>query len=116
MALTRRETPIRPCLRGVQHSGNLRLPRGAKVIRPTRHTTATRLIAIGAALVATLPLATRAPARPLSRTLRTATATTTATATQAGPVAATPPMGWNDWYTFFCDVNEQLVEQTADAM
>ena len=36
-------------------------------------------------------------------------------AVNAGP-AATPPMGWNDWYTFFCDVNEKLVEQTADAM
>ncbi|HZC72690.1 MAG TPA: NPCBM/NEW2 domain-containing protein [Jatrophihabitans sp.] len=34
----------------------------------------------------------------------------------APPVAATPPMGWNDWYTFFCNIDEQLVEQTADAI
>ena len=34
----------------------------------------------------------------------------------AGDVAATPPMGWNDWYTFHCNVNETLVKQTADAM
>lgn len=78
------------------------------MIRPTRHTSLiTSLIAIGAALVATLALANPASARPLGQTPRAAT---------AAPVAATPPMGWNDWYTFFCDVNEQLVEQTADAM
>jgi alpha-galactosidase len=83
------------------------------VIRPTRHTSlTTSLIAIGAALVATLALASPASARPLSQTPQAATAT----ATHADPVAATPPMGWNDWYTFFCNVNEQLVEQTADAM
>lgn len=28
----------------------------------------------------------------------------------------TPQMGWNDWNAFGCDVNAQLVEQTADAM
>jgi alpha-galactosidase len=84
------------------------------VIRPTRHTSVTWLIAIGAALVATLALASPASARPLSPTLQATTAA--APATNADPVAATPPMGWNDWYTFFCDVNEQLVEQTADAM
>jgi alpha-galactosidase len=31
-------------------------------------------------------------------------------------LAATPPMGWNDWYAFHCNLTEQLVEQTADAM
>ncbi|MDN3357740.1 NPCBM/NEW2 domain-containing protein [Actinomadura sp. DC4] len=64
------------------------------MIRPTR------LIAIGAAVVAVL-----APASPAS-----------ARHHHQPPPAATPPMGWNDWYTFSCDVNEQLVEQTADAM
>jgi alpha-galactosidase len=29
---------------------------------------------------------------------------------------AAPPLGWNDWYAFTCNVDEQLVEQTADAM
>ena len=29
-------------------------------------------------------------------------------------LALTPPMGWNDWNSFGCNVNEQLVEQTAD--
>jgi len=31
-------------------------------------------------------------------------------------LAATPPMGWNDWNAFGCAVNEQLVEQTADVI
>ncbi|HEX6520297.1 MAG TPA: ricin-type beta-trefoil lectin domain protein [Streptosporangiaceae bacterium] len=31
-------------------------------------------------------------------------------------LAATPPMGWNDWNAFGCNVSEQLVEQTALAI
>jgi alpha-galactosidase len=31
-------------------------------------------------------------------------------------VAATPPMGWNDWYSAYCGVSAALVEQTAQAM
>jgi alpha-galactosidase len=31
-------------------------------------------------------------------------------------LALTPPMGWNDWNAFGCNVSEQLVEQTALAM
>jgi alpha-galactosidase len=31
-------------------------------------------------------------------------------------LAATPPMGWNDWYSFGCDVSASLIEQTALAM
>jgi alpha-galactosidase len=31
-------------------------------------------------------------------------------------LARTPPMGWNTWNRFGCDVSEQLVQQTADAM
>jgi alpha-galactosidase len=30
--------------------------------------------------------------------------------------AETPPMGWNSWNKFACDINEQLVRETADAM
>ncbi|MFK0296561.1 NEW3 domain-containing protein [Streptomyces sp. NPDC090442] len=29
-------------------------------------------------------------------------------------LARTPPMGWNDWNAFGCNVSEQLVERTAD--
>jgi alpha-galactosidase len=31
-------------------------------------------------------------------------------------VARTPPMGWNTWNTFGCNINETLIRQTADAM
>jgi len=32
----------------------------------------------------------------------------------ANGVALTPPMGWDNWNTFGCNVTEQLVEETAD--
>jgi alpha-galactosidase len=31
-------------------------------------------------------------------------------------LALTPPMGWNSWNKFACDVNERTVRETADAM
>lgn len=31
-------------------------------------------------------------------------------------LARTPPMGWNSWNKFACDVNEQLIREIADAM
>jgi alpha-galactosidase len=31
-------------------------------------------------------------------------------------LAPTPPMGWNSWNYFGCDVSEELIRQTADAM
>jgi len=31
-------------------------------------------------------------------------------------LSATPPMGWNSWNKFHCDINEALVRETADAM
>jgi alpha-galactosidase len=39
-----------------------------------------------------------------------------AQAPRAGALALTPPMGWNSWNHFGCDVSEQLIKQTADAM
>jgi alpha-galactosidase len=35
---------------------------------------------------------------------------------QANGLALTPPMGWNSWNRFRCDVSEQLIRETADAM
>jgi alpha-galactosidase len=40
---------------------------------------------------------------------------TTAQALENG-VARTPPMGWDTWNTFGCNINETLIRQTADAM
>jgi alpha-galactosidase len=34
----------------------------------------------------------------------------------ANGLALTPPMGFNDWNAFGCNVSAQLIEQTADAM
>jgi len=31
-------------------------------------------------------------------------------------LAQTPSMGWNSWNTFACDINEELIRETADAM
>src|SRR5437016_13961139 len=31
-------------------------------------------------------------------------------------LARTPPMGWNSWNHFGCDVSAQLVRETADAI
>lgn len=31
-------------------------------------------------------------------------------------LAQTPPMGWNSWNTFACDISEALIRETADAM
>ena len=34
----------------------------------------------------------------------------------ASHLALTPPMGWNSWNKFGCNVSEQLIRETADAM
>ena len=31
-------------------------------------------------------------------------------------LALTPPMGWNSWNKFACDITEDTVRKTADAM
>jgi alpha-galactosidase len=33
-----------------------------------------------------------------------------------GGLAQTPPMGWNSWRHFGCNVSEALIRQTADAL
>ncbi|KAF2312547.1 hypothetical protein GH714_035032 [Hevea brasiliensis] len=34
----------------------------------------------------------------------------------ANGLGLTPPMGWNSWNHFHCDIEEQLIRETADAM
>ena len=41
---------------------------------------------------------------------------TGATAQKFADLAKTPPMGWNTWNKFHCDVSEALIMQAADAM
>jgi alpha-galactosidase len=31
-------------------------------------------------------------------------------------LAPTPPMGWNSWNHFACDIDEYIIKETADAM
>ena len=31
-------------------------------------------------------------------------------------LALTPPMGWNDWYTYYDQITEKVIRQAADAM
>jgi alpha-galactosidase len=37
-------------------------------------------------------------------------------APQQGGLARTPPMGWNSWNHFGCDVSDRLIRETADAL
>src|SRR5438876_8025041 len=48
-------------------------------------------------------------------TLLLAGARTNALAVGNG-LARTPPMGWNSWNHFGCNVSEQLIKETADAI
>lgn len=41
---------------------------------------------------------------------------THASAEKYADLAETPPMGWNSWNTFACDVDEKLIREMADAM
>ncbi|NKZ06681.1 lectin [Actinomadura latina] len=60
------------------------------------------------------------------RALLTTMATAAAMAVALGPapqaqaldngVGRTPPMGWNTWNTFGCNISEALIRQTADAL
>src|SRR5260370_1988460 len=35
---------------------------------------------------------------------------------QSTNVAATPPMGWNSWNKFACDVSDKLIREMTDAI
>ena len=65
----------------------------------------------GVKLILWLALALTALAAPAS-------AETTQEVVNKAPngLALTPPMGWNSWNKFACNVNEQTVRDTADAM
>ena len=51
----------------------------------------------------------------LAPAVQVATARPATAATPVTPITA-PPMGWNSWNRFGCNVNENLIRQTADAM
>lgn len=70
--------------------------------------THTRSIAAAALVAVACSLASRQT--PVSRS-----ATPVAGLARAG-LAPTPPMGWNSWNKFHCNITEQLIRETADAM
>ncbi|NGO70977.1 glycoside hydrolase family 27 protein [Streptomyces boncukensis] len=68
-----------------------------------------RLARLLAAAAAALTLCAAAPQQP-------AAAQQPAARAAPGSPAATPPLGWNSWNSFGCDVTEDTVRQAADAM
>ena len=62
--------------------------------------------------LAAIALAATALLVPAALTVSPAPATA---ATPVTPITA-PPMGWNSWNRFHCDINENLIRQTADAI
>jgi alpha-galactosidase len=66
----------------------------------------------------------RPPVRPLTATIALAVTIVAATAlvpvspasAAAGSPAVRPPLGWNSWNTFGCDINESKIRAAADAM
>jgi alpha-galactosidase len=65
-------------------------------------------LAAAAALSVLLVLAFAGPAR--------ATADDPAAGTATDIVGATPPMGWNSWNQFGCDISDQVIRQEARAL
>jgi alpha-galactosidase len=71
-------------------------------------------------------LGTAAPARAQSATYHTMTFSAEErafldvaekqTGSSQARLAATPPMGWNSWNKFACEVSESLIRETADAV
>jgi len=43
-------------------------------------------------------------------------ASSTSAQEHQAPLAATPPMGWNDWYQFECKVTDSVIRAAADAL
>ena len=73
-----------------------------------------RLKSVGVCLalfVATLSSACASRPRPHTLAFRPAQNTAGTTAP-----ASLPPMGWNSWNKFHCDITESLIRETADAM
>src|SRR3954464_9083941 len=60
------------------------------------------------------------PTTAFAAALALALAATLAPSAHARPLdnglAKTPPMGWNSWNKFACDVSEQLIREAADAL
>ncbi len=80
----------------------------------------TLLVAMLAAALASLTLAAArqaaAPAAPAGSAQVAAPAPAAGQHVAWMDIARTPPMGWNSWNRFSCDVSDALIRETADAM
>eukprot|EP00252_Welwitschia_mirabilis_P008553 TRINITY_DN2047_c0_g3_i1.p1 TRINITY_DN2047_c0_g3~~TRINITY_DN2047_c0_g3_i1.p1 ORF type:complete len:424 (+),score=56.30 TRINITY_DN2047_c0_g3_i1:324-1595(+) len=84
---------------------------------------ATRFVILSALLFAAVLLVRSASARPLSRRVELPNAWKKLYDTSNygrlqinNGLAVTPPMGWNSWNFFGCDINETVIRETADAL
>ncbi|HWC85305.1 MAG TPA: glycoside hydrolase family 27 protein [Solirubrobacteraceae bacterium] len=66
-------------------------------------------------LAAALALEAAAPAATAASPPPSAAAPPAVSASMVA-LAPTPPMGWNPWYAFACNANEDLIEETAQAI
>ncbi|MFY1669804.1 NPCBM/NEW2 domain-containing protein [Plantactinospora sp. WMMB334] len=62
------------------------------------------------------PAPAPAPERPIAATAPERPIAATATGSALRTLAPTPPMGFNNWNAFGCDVNETLIKETADIL
>ncbi|GIG41650.1 glycoside hydrolase family 27 protein [Cellulomonas phragmiteti] len=72
----------------------------------TRPRSRFRTLALALTLLVTPAVGLVAPAGP-------AAAAPAPTVDEPAPL---PPLGWNSWNTFYCNINEQMIRQSADAM
>lgn len=93
---------------------NTRRRRWATIARAVTAAAMTAGLAIAFASPANAATARTAGVAATSAATTVAPATSGSPASAASTVAATPPMGFNDWNAFGCNVDEQLIEQTAD--
>src|SRR5690348_1036355 len=96
---------FRACLRAVS--------RAARRVRPPAR--AGRLVRAGLAGVLAVPVVT-VPVVTVPVVAVTALGTASPALALGNGLALTPPMGFNDWNAYGCNVSEQLIEQTALAM
>ncbi|HZR82184.1 MAG TPA: glycoside hydrolase family 27 protein [Candidatus Binatia bacterium] len=98
-------------------AGAIRLVSGAQHLGSVALVAAAAIVAVGCT--------SRDPAEQPTRATPAAATAPGATAAPAvasrgdaawEELAATPPMGWNSWNRFHCDVSEELIRETAAAM
>ncbi|KSW30136.1 ricin-type beta-trefoil lectin domain protein [Cellulomonas sp. B6] len=76
----------------------------------------TRALVLTLALLAAPLAGLAAPTGPAAASPAASAALAAAPAPTVDEPAPLPPLGWNSWNTFYCNINEQMIRQAADAM